>query len=434
MDNKSRKIWLVLFAFITIISISFCNVLASDALVPSQVNFLVFSDLHLDYAKTPYSMQIDPKGYNWDNDLDRWTFADMLQQVNKAITNHTLPSPNFILLLGDIAGYDRSGKFNTYDDEKEVFTQLNHAFPHTPIILTFGNNDSLEKDYGAFYYPEGVSGKHSSYEMAVANHWLDGFLSTGRHCTIFNNSYPCLVDENKTDGYFALRLAPKLKLLAINSVMLAASKHNTSSQVSADKQFNWLKNELRIASWSHDAVLIASHIPIGNNIFDGSIFWRDTAKSPDQTKFFQLLAHYKNNVIGMLSGHTHMEELKVMQDKSHKNIGALIFTAGLSTSHGNSPSLKTFSLSKTNGIWSISNYVTYAFHDVTSNSFKLDKLYDYVGTYCKKEAGCGPHHTLPCLQNVSADIMKRFYSAGNPNYKGNIAYPNYIWVSLPSGI
>lgn len=398
----------------------------------NSTNFLVLSDIHLDKKKsTP--MQVNPSGYNWANDLDQATFTIMLGKVQVAIQNGTMQRPSFILLLGDIAGYDRNDIDDIYNDENFVFQQLNNAFPNTPIFLTFGNNDSLEKDYGTFYYAPGINGVHSSYEIAKANGWADGFLSTGKNCLSGQLTYPCLLDEDKINGYFTAYIAPNMRLISLNSSVFAASKYNTALQEPADTQLAWLEQELRNATLMHDSVLITSHIPIGNNIYDDSLFWR----SNDRDAFYTLLSRYKKNIIGILSGHTHLEELKVLQDNTHNNIGALIFTAGLSTSHGNAASIKSFYLSQNNQQWGISNYTTFYFkNDTTSfqnnlgdGTFSLHKLYDFDSYYCTNNQNIS--NIVACLVNVNVDKLHLYYTAGNPNYAGTIGYPADIFVTLP---
>ncbi|MCL5261240.1 MAG: metallophosphoesterase [Gammaproteobacteria bacterium] len=427
----------------TLLRISFVSVflaavgsnaaIANSSAANDSVNFLVFSDIHLDTTQT-HPMEIEPKGVNWGSGLDVNTFNVMLSQIQDKIQHGLIPQPMFILITGDIAGYARpiTHPDATYNNEEIVLKGVYNAFPNTPILLAFGNNDSLEKDYGLFYYAPGIKGKHSSYEIAMVpgNGWRDGFLSTGRWCQITNMSYPCLINEDKENGYFTAYLAPNLQLISLNSVMFSDSRHNTTPQSLADKQLVWLGNQLKIADFLNDSVLIASHIPFGNNIFDNSTFWR----SNDQDQFYTYLSRYRNNIIGVLSGHTHLEELKVLQDTAHNNIGALIFTAGLSTSHGNAPSLKSFSLSKNSSTnkWAISNYETFSFQNNSTNafSFHLDKLYDFDSYYCA--SGQSVQSIFDCLGYVTAAKLYTYYTAGNHNFNGTVSAPQDIFVTLPN--
>ena len=70
---------------------------------------------------------------------------------------------------------------------------------------------------------------------------------------------------------------------------------------------------------------------------EGNILWCNE----NSTKVMK-----KDNIIGMLFGHTHMEELKVLKDTAGNTVGAEISTPALSTGHGNAPAVKTFYLSR----------------------------------------------------------------------------------------
>ncbi|CAL7961648.1 hypothetical protein GAMM_250032 [Gammaproteobacteria bacterium] len=165
----------------------------------------------------------------------------------------------------------------------------------------------------------------------------------------------------------------------LNSVIFDGSKYNNAPQNIADQELAWLTQELQSASASNDQVLIASHIPSGNGLFDDKAYWR----SADAIPFHQLLSNYKNIIIGILFGHTHMEELKILQNTTGNAVGAEISIAALSTGHGNAPAIKTFYLNSNNGTqWSVSNYTTFNFSPNLGGDFSLSKLYDFASYYC----------------------------------------------------
>ncbi len=61
-----------------------------------------------------------------------------------------------------------------------------------------------------------------------------------------------------------------------------------------------------------------------------------------------LIKAYQSTIIGVLAGHTHTAELKMLQNRP------LYFMAGLSTSHGNRAAINKFSVDKKNGTWQLS--------------------------------------------------------------------------------
>lgn len=408
----------LLILFLGLIFSVSSNALAQNSLITNdQLEFLVLSDMHVVTNPLAPTMEINPVTTSNNNDSDLPTFQNLVQQI--ALTFKETPA--FVLILGDLAGHAKAYHDEIYNDEKAVLDEVNKEFPHTPKLLVFGNNDSMEKDYGAFFYPPGVNDTHSQYQIAIKTGWADGFLSTGTQCSFTNSTYPCISNENENQGYYSAYLAKHLLLISLNSVMFSASKHNTSPQNIAVDQLNWLEKQLLYATLKNDSVIIASHIPIGYNIYDHSSFWRQI----DLDRFLQIYSNYQNNIIGILSGHTHMEELKVIRNGQNRNVGAVLFTAALSTSHGNAPSVKTFSLTQNSNKWSIADYTSYYFlHDVTN----LKSCYNYVNYYCANNQ----QDILACVGNVTAEKIFPYYSACNPNYQGTIGSPDDIFITLPN--
>ena len=325
----------------------------------------------------------------------------------------------------------------------------------TPIILLFGNNDSLSNeyspvsslkhtyDYGPFYATTPVNGIHSTYEIAMERGsigWRDGFLSTGTYCSTTPITYPCLINKNITYGYFTIYLAPNLRLIALNGSACDGGKHNYTPRYVADLEMAWLDQELQKAAALNDYVLIASHAPSGTNVFNGSPHWRNA----NTVTFHQLLGKYKNNIISVLFGHTHMEELKVLKDITGNIVGAEISTPALSTGHGNAPAVKTFYLNSARGHhgnqqWSVSNYKTFSFYPNTSNSngFSLKKFDDFVSHYCPVNQK-NITNIFQCLPYVTPNKVfdndsYYHYAVGNVKYKNTaVSDRDGIYITLPN--
>src|SRR5205814_2092577 len=108
----------------------------------------------------------------------------LLIQIDQNIKNGTVTKPTFILVLGDLVGHHRSIPDFAMISESAVFRALKNHFPTIPILYTFGNNDSLEVDYGVFT-TAGLKPYTNPYDIAKAKGgWVDGALSTGTQCTV----------------------------------------------------------------------------------------------------------------------------------------------------------------------------------------------------------------------------------------------------------
>ncbi|PRP61099.1 phosphoesterase, partial [Bacillus halotolerans] len=117
--------------------VTLLNTASADA---NNINFLTISDIHLN-TKQRHAMQIDPSSYDAHNDMDLVTFKQLAGLIKKNTgPDHLIPTPQFILYLGDIVGHQSSfsklfqnrEKFVT-TNQKEVLSQLQQTFPNTPI-------------------------------------------------------------------------------------------------------------------------------------------------------------------------------------------------------------------------------------------------------------------------------------------------------------
>lgn len=390
---------LFLLFFVTI------NVAAAYA---QDASFLTLSDMHLN-TELLHRMQIDPGGYDKKNDLDKRTFQSLIALIKKNLGTNRLPKkPDFVLYLGDAVGHTdlMHGSRHPYviHSEAVIDHALLNLFPNTPIVVVMGNNDSYERDYGRYLYDD-----RSPFMVAESVGFKNGFLSTGVMCVKSKpdekqSKMPCLVAENTQYGFFSIKIKPKLVLLGVNSVMFSVKHDAKASAVKAQMQF--IEKTLQAAQKEHAGVLIAMHIPVGNNTYNGHAFW----KPADTKKFMKLLNEYQNTVRGILVGHTHMDEIKVL----HLKDGLLgeYYTAALSTSHGNSPSLKRYDLLHHNGQWYLDNYEAYQIH-WHERKLSLTPFYQYVKKYCNHYP---VYNINSCLKSISFQQLWPQYTVGNPNY------------------
>lgn len=400
----------IIFSLVALFTIFFATFTQAAAAQNPTNNFLVISDIHLDNQST-HIMEMSPVGLNPNNDLDKPTLINLLATIHENIQDSKIAKPKFILFLGDVVGHLRLHKECVLESETAVFKLLKQTFPDTPLLYIFGNNDSFDANYGPFYSRKF---QMSPYKVAMIAGWHDGFLSSGFVCG--KGIFPCLINKDVTHGYYAAYLAPKLKFLALNSVLFSPPS-NGGTQHDATDELLWLKTQLQMAANNGESVLIAMHIPPGRNVYDHSNF----LQTEFNTTFLDLINSYKKNIIGILTAHTHAEELKVMQPKDKKIITGVLFTAALSTSHANMPSVKTFYYEQDANKWVLTNYET--FHFLTSNH--LEKLYDFNNYYCD---GIKSKTIFECLNQVSAAKMKLYFSAGNKNYSGKMNSPDDIFI------
>lgn len=382
-------------------------------------HFLVITDIHLDLQlKKPMDFipSKQSSGRSGINDLDLPTFTALLATIKKNIKEGQLPTPRFILILGDVVGHRL---LNSVETQGVVFDLLQKNFEGIPIFYTFGNNDSLSEGYGPFKAVKNTR-LNSSYDIALQiGHWKDGFLSTGQHCDE-KSIFPCIIEENSIHGYYSALLEPHLRMINLNSILFSPLR-NLAQPEQATLQLKWFAKQLNEARALGESVLIATHISPAYNIYDHGLLW-----IPEYFNFFlQLIGQYQSNIIGILVAHTHQEELKMIKDKQGNNIVGMYFTAGLSTAYGNSPSIKSFSFKQLDQKWILTNYKTFRFSRL-NEKITLSPLYNYHDYYCLNHE----QSMLQCLHNVTTEKIKKYFTVGNNNFLGVINSPDDVIINV----
>ena len=385
----------------------------------TSIEFLTISDIHLN-KEQEHIMQIEPYGLDLKNGMDLQTFVTLSNVIAQNVGDGKLVTdPAFVLYLGDIVGYQRDFELNrtilVEENEHILYSTLQKMFPNRPIISVFGNNDSFEKDYGNFTFHS-----MSPFETAIQFGFKNGFLSTGEVCEgqLFP-IFPCILSQNQIQGYFTIKLHQALVLVGLNTVMFSPIHQATSNEI--QDQVDFLQNTLDTAKTNGMLVLIAMHIPVGENVYDGSSFW----KKPYQDMFLKVIRFYHSHISGILVSHTHMEEFKIIKIPDGQDIGEY-FTAGLSTLHGNSPSFKMFEMDNKMDKWAINNYVTYQLH-VEDEEIVLSKYYDFQATYCENTKSTIDINS--CLDHILFNQTLPRFTVNNPNYEDYpVTHPESFYV------
>ena len=395
----------------------------SNVCFPTTGNILVVSDLHLNSDSTNI-MPLCPFVPSRTNDIDSTTLAQLLNGIKGGLTNGQIAAPNCVIFLGDAARHSRLSSEEIIKDENHVFTKLLETFPANPIFYVCGNEDPIGLHDGPFYDPNQEPSNASPYTVAMNNGWSNGFLSTGdQYVPGGDNTYPCLITENTQYGYYAAYLQPGFRLITLNTVMFML-KRVSITEDEAQSELAWFSGQLAAAAASNESVLVATHVPFGTRLNTNEVEW----VSSDQAVFLSLFRKYKGIIIGVLAGHTHMEEMRIVQDGS-SNVGVLLNNAGMCTYSANSPAFKTIYYQTIDGQWALTDYKTFSFIYLTNSvppEPELHTLYQFSEYYGES----GGSSIIGSLTNVTAEKMLVYYTAGNTNYPGQILYPENIYVPL----
>jgi hypothetical protein len=346
---------------VTFLAVFFCCSTASFAASEgdtNQIDFALLSDPHVD-INSDKAININPDSSHKGADLDRPSFITLVSKFSNQLSQ--LPeNPSFVVVLGDLPSHNAGQKRVQFLDS--IFQTFYEQLNPMPMFYSFGNNDSIERNYGQFKYKG-----DSAYEIFKNVTGMGGFLSTGTKCP-FNNQ-PCIINKNETYGYYSAYIGDHLKLISLNSVIFVSRPGFSPSRKGDTEQLEWLRNELKQSQANKEQVILTMHVAPNA--------WMPEYKSP----FKDIINAYPNVVIGVFAAHTHYDELHVI--KTSKQTIPVIYSAGLSTGHGNAASFKTVSINRANNSpWRIQNYTTYYFKGYKADVSSVEKYYDFNTAYC----------------------------------------------------
>lgn len=366
---------------------------APAAAPATTATFLALSDIHLT-AQTHQACGGSPDQIETNPAL--WSAA---QAEAKQVIQ--LEKPAFAIYLGDLPSHCDTRPDTDSDFTAALDGLANIAGTSTKIIYVPGNNDSRTGDYEAFTAPNGTP--------------LD-LSTTWKGSPVLNAQPGDLIDTaNVPNGYYsvyavqATTTAPTaLRVIALNTNMFTAKygQHVATTQADTNAQLEWLDAQLKDARAKSEKVIIAMHAPPGVDGYGGGTMWDAnllyTGQDPDlaqgwvQKTFLQLVAGYRPEIVGLLSSHTHYNEIRRLRDCSQKLPRLGVFTEldvaipGITTDHGNNPSIKMFSYDA--GFEWTENRTYYA-SDQTGTSWDSNPplSFDLINYPCPS---CGPGDTL----------------------------------------
>ncbi len=297
----------------------------------------------------------------------------------------------FALLSGDLISHGFSCKFamvfpkagpGGYPAFVEktiayVEAQLRAALPHVPVYAALGNNDS---DCG-------------DYRLDANSEFLE---ATGRDLTA---DLPATerTEAQRTfaaAGYYSVTLPAPMqhtKMLVLDDLFMAkkyATCGGKADAAPAAEQIAWMKGQLDAARSKHEKIWVMSHIPPGVDPYSTAMKGKDVCKGGTPMMFLssealaETVAKYGDVVRLAVFGHTHMDEVRLLESKGEgmAERGIPVKLVGsISPINGNAPSFTVASIDAGTGV--MRDYRVIVASNATGVDTKWTEEYDFAKTY-----------------------------------------------------
>ena len=343
------------------------------------------------------------------------------------ILSHHFPE-NFFKLYGE-EDYDALRSF-VYKTVVFFATQVRERMGSVPVAFTLGNNDSYAGDY--LLVPGGA------FLADTAEAFYNTFLLGWADRKAYFSTYPA-------GGYFVMEPpGAKVLFVCLNSILF--SNHRTegctdSPDNAATIQLDWLEQVLKKAHGEKKKVFMISHIPTGMSVYstvknymdasgkisDAQVFWKESCKG----RFLEICLKYQSVIEIIFSGHTHMDEYRLILDRDGEPYKATIVTPAVSPQFGNNPAFKVITLRGED--WKPLNYTTVSC-DLNLSSPDFSTYYVFSEAYSTEmPLEESLVDLFPKMKNNDSDRKNyaRFYYSGHDdaNIIDDTTWPAY-WCGI----
>ncbi len=361
---------------LSIADIHFDPLLTTDKAVANKIEHSGYLHWQKIYSSSS-DKHISPVGEETNYNLLASTLAQM---------KHSCPSPDFILLSGDLLAHRfgdyRTAVFGSNEQAYKAFAketlsfigwEIHRTFPRVHVLFTLGNNDA----YGDYQIEPNGSFLHNTMSLYFT-HFLKGEPS---ELSSFASTF-------KTGGNYAFQPTQSRanRILSINDNFFSRkSSHNDYGW----EQLKWLDEQLQAAKKNKRKVWIIFHIPPGIDVWSSLrkghtvSYWDNRHKDRDSKtftdKFQELIRTYSPEVKAIFAGHTHMDHFTLIFDQQHHPLAYVHITPAISPEFGNNPAFQVLTYNA--GSFSVTDFATY-YYDGTAWKEEYDFDTAYGEAFC----------------------------------------------------
>jgi len=377
---------------------------------PKKIRILQFSDTHYDPQYAPGSLAnckhprccrdtyhdpipADPKfaGY-WGNtdggypnasggcDPPYWTMIAAFQAAAEL-------KPDIIYFTGDIPPHDvwmQTKPINVHRDENTT-TEFKNHFPGIPIAYAMGNHES--SPVNSFSVPQAYKdGFSMDYLYSVLEKiWTDAGVPAEQGKNI------------RQGGFYEWFPFKGLRVVALNTNYgMGEDWWTLLDDKDPTGQLAWLSGVLLDAEKHGDKVHLIHHHDAGRPLTSFS------------AALNQLLTRFENTVVGIFTGHTHKDELKVHFDVNNhtRPVQVTYLCPSINSDGEKSPSFRIYEVDGgyDNATWEVIDSYTYSMNLTLANAGGPPKFpLDYSARDAYKMEDLSPQSWADAAWRMAAD-------------------------------
>lgn len=315
--------------------------------------------------------------------------------------------PQFVTLTGDLLAHEFGCRYQTmlggsaagYEafavkTLQFVVEQLHGALPGVPIYVNLGNNDSGCGDYRL--------DPDSNFLRQTAAIFARALPPDPRRAE--ENEFPA-------GGYYSVTMARPMRdtrLIVLNDVFLSP-KYRTCGgkrdEAPGRAEIDWLRHQLKQAQQAGQNVWVMGHIPPGVNAYATIGKLRDVCGSGHADLFLvqsgldDLLVQHAGEVRLALFGHTHMDEMRLLQKNSGGRGVAVKLVPSITPVHGNNPAFTVARVDPKTAV--MKDYEVISASNRTGVKTQWSREYDYAQAY--HQPNYTPASLRPLIDGFSRD-------------------------------
>ncbi|GFS00715.1 acid sphingomyelinase-like phosphodiesterase 3b [Elysia marginata] len=231
------------------------------------------------------------------------------------------PDVDFILWTGDNAAHIPTSEFSLKRNLYMIQTTtsaIKRKFPGTLVIPSYGNHDFFPADY--------TNGTETAFYDTVCRIWSSWIKDPEQMLTC------------RRGGFYSRLVSPKLRVLAVNTVLYLIENPKSRNLTDPSAQFEWLEETLTAAREAGEKVIVSAHVP--PTIPSPSVFhW---FYPQYQGRYVELMTRFSDVIVAHHYAHEHSDTFKILQRNDETGASPVFLAPSVTPLRGTKPSGEQF--------------------------------------------------------------------------------------------